>query len=303
MIGVFQFMKPFEECALCIVKWIYGRVSVSADEEQRYALMRTIMDFLSREFLPSGNVALISKRILDMVNAFVLGTEAHYSRIKVRTNHVAEELLSASREFIGNGGTPQERFRRACCLASAGNVSSIGAPTGAYEFPEVENIITGREPVPSLMGDVFGAVEKANHVLFLVDNAGEIGFDSLLVEELKAMGLGVTLVVKEDPFFEDATIEDACYFGLDKLADNIMTTRSVFIPGYSTPPLEEAYKETDLVIAKGVFNFESLAGEDLDKPVIYMLKMKCRILSRLNRVHLGDIIVRLENVQQDRKSR
>jgi uncharacterized protein with ATP-grasp and redox domains len=155
----------------------------------------------------------------------------------------------------------------------------------------------GRGSIPLLIGDAFGAAERADHVLFLADNAGEIGFDSLIIEELKAMGLSVTLVVKEDPFFEDATVEDACYFGLDKLADNILTTKSVFIPGYSTPPLEEVYKKSDLLIAKGVFNFESLAGEGLEKPVIYMLKMKCGLLSRLNNAHLGDVIVRLENVQ------
>lgn len=291
-------MKPFEECALCIVKWIYERTSSSAGEEKRYALMRTIMDVLSHEFVSSGNVALISKRILDRMNESVLAAEARYRGIKVRTNHVAEGLLPASREYISRGETDPERLKRACSLASAGNVSTIGAPAGAYDFPEAENIIMGGGPIPPLVGDVYGAAARANHVLFLADNAGEIGFDSLLIEELRKMGVGVTLVVKEDPFFEDATIEDACCFGLDKLADNILTTRSVFIPGRSTSPLEEAYKKSDLVIAKGVFNFESLAGEGLEKPVIYMLKMKCGILSRINEAEMGNTVVRLESVRQ-----
>ena len=78
-------------------------------------------------------------------------------------------------------------------------------------------------------------------------------------------------------------------------ADNILTTRSVFIPGYSTSSLEEAYKKSDLVIAKGVFNFESLAGEDLEKPVVYMLKIKCRLLSGINEAEMGNAIVRLGN--------
>jgi uncharacterized protein with ATP-grasp and redox domains len=257
--------------------------------------MRTIMDVLSQEFIPSGNVALISKRILYMVNEFVLAAEAHYNKIKMRTNHVAERLLPASREFIGKGKTPAERFRRACCLASAGNVSTICAPTGAYDFPEVENIIMGRGSIPLLIGDVYGTAKKANHVLFLVDNAGEIGFDSLLIEELKAMGLWVTLVVKEDPFFEDATIKDAAHFGLDKLADDILSTSIVFLTGECSSTLDDAYSQSDLVIAKGVFNFESLSGEELEKPVIYMLKIKCSPLSQKNRVDIGNIVVKLEN--------
>ena len=207
--------------------------------------------------------------------------------------------MPASKEYVKRGKSPQERLKRACFLASAGNVSTIGAPTVAYDFPEVENIIRGGA-TPLLIGDVYGAVERANHVLFLVDNAGEIGFDSLLIEELKTMGLKISLVVKDDPFFEDATIEDACYFGLDRLVDDILTTKSVFIPGSSTATLEEAYKKSDLVIAKGVFNYESLAGEALEKPVIYMLKIKCRPLSRLNNAHSGDVIVRFEKVQRAR---
>jgi uncharacterized protein with ATP-grasp and redox domains len=289
-------MKPFEVCALCIIKWIYERVSSSAEEEQKYAIMRTIMDVLSHEFMPSANVALISKKILDTLNEFVLAAETHYSAIKTRTNQVANGLLPVSKDYIRKGETNSECFKRACCIAAAANVSTINAPSDAYAFPEVEDIIKGRGSIPLLMGDVFGAVERANHVLFLVDNAGEIGFDSLIIEELKAMGLEITLVVKEDLFFEDATIEDAFYFDLDKLADDILTTKSVFIPSYSTPALEEAYKKSDLIIAKGVFNFESLAGEGLEKPVIYMLKMKCRPLSGINETEMGNAIVRLENV-------
>ena len=95
--------------------------------------------------------------------------------------------------------------------------------------------------------------------------------------------------------FEDATIEDACYFDLDKLVDNILTTRSVFVPGNSTPPLEEAFRKSDLIIAKGVFNFESLAGDNPLKPIIYMLKMKCRLLCEINEAEMGNAIVRLEN--------
>lgn len=92
-------MNPFVECAPCILKWIYERVSFSADEDQKYALIRTIMDILSRDFVPSGNVALISKRILDTVNEFVLAAEAGYNEIKNRTNQAAKGLLPASREY------------------------------------------------------------------------------------------------------------------------------------------------------------------------------------------------------------
>jgi uncharacterized protein with ATP-grasp and redox domains len=288
-------MKPLVECAPCILKWTYERTASSASDEQRYSLMRTILGVLSREFTPSGNLGLICNRSLDAVSEFIVASTALYNEIKAKTNQAVEELLPAAQEFIKKGKTPQERLRRACCLASAGNVSPIGAPSGAFKFPEAENIMTGRDPLPVVVGDVYGAARKAAHILFLPDNAGEIGFDSLLIEELKAMGLRVTLVVKEDPFFEDATLRDAAHFGLDKLADAILTTRGVFLPAEATSTLDNAYRQSDLVIAKGVFNFEALNGEVLGKPIIYMLKMKCGPISKKNNVDIGNFIVKLEN--------
>jgi len=287
-------MKPLVECAQCILKWTYERAASSANEKQRYELMRTILGVLSREFTPSGNLGFICNRCLDAVSEFILASSPHYNELKVKTNQAVEKLLPAAKEFIKKGERSQDRFERACCLATVGNVSPIGAPSGAFEFPEAENIITGTGPLPVVIGDVYGAARDATRVLFLPDNAGEIGLDSLLIEELKEMGLIVTLVVKEDPFFEDATIRDAALFGLDKLAEDILTTRGVFLPGEGTSSLNDAYGESDLVIAKGVFNFEALNDEGLGKPTIYMLKMKCGPISEKNNVDIGNFIVKLE---------
>lgn len=287
-------MKPLVECAQCILKWTYERAASSANEKQRYELMMAILGVLSREFTPSGNIGFICNRCLDAVSEFILASSPHYNELKVKTNQTVEKLLPAAREFIKKGERPQDRFERACCLATVGNVSPIGAPSGAFEFPEAENIMTDTGPLPVVIGDVYRAARDATRVLFLPDNAGEIGFDSLLIEELKEMGLIVTLVVKEDPFFEDATIRDAAHFGLDKMAEDILTTRGVFLPGEGMSSLYDAYGESDLVIAKGVFNFEALNDEVSGKPTIYMLKMKCGPISEKNNVDIGNFIVKLE---------
>jgi uncharacterized protein with ATP-grasp and redox domains len=288
-------MKPLVECAQCTLKWTYERAAYSANEMQRYELMRTILDVLSREFKPSGNIGFICNRCLDAVSEFISASSPHYDEIKEKTNKAVEKLLPEAREFIKRGESPQDRFKRACFLATVGNVSPIGAPSGAFEFPEAENIMKDTGPFPVMIGDVYGAAKDAKRVLFLTDNAGEVGFDSLLIEELKEMGLIVTLIVKEDPFFEDATIRDAVHFGLDKLAEDILTTRGVFVPGKSKSRLNDAYGESDLIIAKGVFNFEAMNGEVSGKPTIYMLKMKCGPISKKNNVDIGNFIVKLED--------
>jgi len=67
---------------------------------------------------------------------------------------------------------------------------SQGRPqaSGVLEFSDAENLIAGKVPLPTVMGDVYGAVRDKGRFLFLFDNAGEIGFDSFLIEQLKAMG-------------------------------------------------------------------------------------------------------------------
>ena len=288
-------MKPLVECAQCILKWTYERAASSANEMQCYELMRTILGVLSREFTPSGNIGLICNRCLEAVSEFISTSSPYYNELKVKTNQAVEKLLPAAREFIKKGVSSQDRFERSCCLATVGNVSPIGAPSGAFEFPEAENIMRDTGPLPVVFGDVYRAARDATRVLFLTDNAGEIGFDSLLIEELKEMGLIVALVVKDDPFFEDATIRDAAFFGLDKLAEDLLTTKGVFVPDEETSSLNDAYGESDLVIAKGVFNFEALNDEGLEKPTIYMLKMKCGPISKKNKVDIGNFIVKLED--------
>jgi damage-control phosphatase, subfamily I len=287
-------MKPLAECAQCILKWTYERTAPAASEQQRFELIRTLLGVLSREFMPEGNLGQIANRTLEAVNEYIWDSAAFYDGIKKKNNQAAAALLPPAGKFIQKGKTDRERFERACCLASAGNVSPIGAPSGAFEFTEVENIFAGRDPFPIMIGDIYGTARGRNRVLFLTDNAGEIGFDSLLIKELKAMGSQITLVIKENPFFEDATEHDAVDFELDKLADRILTTRGVFLPGPSTSALNEAYRQSDLVIAKGTFNFEALSDELTGKPTIYMLKIKCDPLSKKNDVAKGHFIVKLE---------
>ena len=284
-------MKPFAECAPCILEWTFGRTASSLPENQRAELMKTLLGVLYDEFKPDRNVALIARMTLDAVSDRVSAAATVYNEIKKKSNDAVRTMLREARRFVQGGETQKERFERACCLASTGNVSPIAAPSGALEFLDADNLINGRGPFPRVMGDVYEAARDKKRVLFLFDNAGEIGFDTLLIEQLKAMGAAVTLVVKEEPFFEDATLRDAAFFGLD---DRILSVKTLFIPGESGSVPDDALKESDLVIAKGTFNFECLYGENLGKPIIFILKSKCGPISKRSGVEQGNYFVMLE---------
>lgn len=287
-------MKRDAECAPCLLRWVYERASVLAGKEKRLQLMRGILSVLSTEFYSVTNLGLLSNKVTDSIHEFMLASARHYEELKLNSNKVADGLLPAAREFINGGETPRERFDRACCLAAASNVAPIGAPSSAFEFHEVANIMRGRSSLPIVIGDVYKAAQGAADVLYIADNAGEIGFDSLLIAKLKEAGSKVSLIVKETPFFEDATIKDASFFALDNLADKILTVKGLFVPSKSTPPLADAFKQSDLVIAKGTGNYEALGGEIGAKATLYILRVKCKPLAVNIGASTGSLVVKLE---------
>lgn len=287
-------MKPDLECGPCLLKWVYERAGILAGEEKRFELIRNILTVLSREFQSTVNVGWLSNRIINSIGEFVFDSAKYYEGVKLQSNKVAKELLSSARNFIEKGQTDQGRLERACGLSAAANVAPIGLPSEGFKFQEALNMMVRKNPLPPLTGNVFEAAQGASHILYITDNAGEIGFDSLLISKLKEMGLKVTLVVKENPFFEDATAKDVSFFRLDQLADSILTVNGFFIPNEAPPPVFDSFKRSDLVIAKGTGNYEALKGEVEGKAAIYMLKVKCRPIAANIGVSVGSFVVKLE---------
>ena len=291
-------MKPDAACAACLFKWVYERAGVSASREQHFPLIRSILEVLSREFYSATNLGLMTNRIIEAVDEFMLQSAPHYERFRFKSNQFAKELLPSAAHFIDKGQTDQEKFIRACCLAAAGNIAPLGGPTESFKFQEVIDLLAGKNPFPIIFGDVFALTKKYKHILYITDNAGEIGFDTFLISRLKEMGLRVTLFVKEEHFFEDATMKDASFFNLDQSADNILSAKGLFMPSRSPSPLTDVLHQCDLVISKGTGNYEALQGEVDGKPIIYMLKVKCKPIAMKIGADIGTFIVKIDNKKE-----
>jgi len=290
--GRIRKLKPYTDCAPCILKWIYERLANPLSEAERFTVLRKVMSVLSGDLSSSVNLGALCNRSLEAVEEFFPASAAGYREFRDKCNQAASRLLDDAKDFIEKGATSRDRFARACGIASMGNVAPIGAPSAPFEFSHVEEVIRGRTPLPLLVGDPSEAVSKAHRVLYVADNAGEIGFDSLLISLLKESGLTVTLIVKEEPFFDDATITDASYFGLDRIADAILSVKKIFVPEDAPPDLADAFEKCDLVISKGTGNCEALFAEAGGKTTIFLLKAKCHPISELMAVEVGKFIVR-----------
>jgi len=134
-----------------------------------------------------------------------------------------------------------------------------------------------------------------NHLLILLDNAGEIVFDKLLVETLRKSfpELEIICSVRSAPIINDATLEDAKFVGLTNLVRVIEASAT---PGIDIPTTTEEFKKhfflkDGVILSKGQGNFESLYGLEIpDREVYYLLKAKCSLMERLFSVKEGNII-------------
>jgi len=288
-------MRPHPECGLCMMKWVYERVGNSLSEDQRFSILKKLTAVFAVEADPSMNMGILCNRSVEAVHDFLLASSGPYEPLKSKSNEAAGRLLKEAKKFIENSATPRERFVKACGLAAVSNVAPIGVPSAPFEFSMVEDIIKGRAPLPVPAGDIYEAASEAQNVFYVADNAGEIGFDSLVISLLKKMGAKVTLAVKEGPFFDDATLEDARYFGFEQMADAVRCVRGgIFVPDETDDELSLAFKNSDFVISKGTGNFEVLKGYGEGKRILFLLKAKCGPVSKEAETPEGEFVVRLE---------
>jgi hypothetical protein len=278
-----------------MLKWVYERVGNSLSDAQRFSVFKKLMKVFEKEWDPSINLGMLCNRSLEAVHEFLPASSGSYALLKRKSNEAAGRLIREAKDFIERGETFRVRFVNACGLAAVSNVAPIGVPSAPFDFSVVEDIIKGRAPLPAPAGDLYDDASKAQSVFYVADNAGEIGFDSLVISLLKEMGAEVTLVVKEGPFFDDATLEDVHYFGLEQISDAVRCVKGgIFVPDETVGELALLFEKSDLVISKGTGNFEALKGYAGKKRILFLLKAKCPPVAKETNTPEGQFVVRLE---------
>lgn len=120
-------------------------------------------------------------------------------------------------------------------------------------------------------------MKKAENVVYITDNCGEIVLDKLVIKVLKSYypDLDITVIVRGFPVVNDATMEDALETGLADLVTvigNGSGAPGTWLPGISKEA-RKCIEEADVVIAKGQGNFESLHECGLN--IYYLFLCKC----------------------------
>ncbi len=130
-------------------------------------------------------------------------------------------------------------------------------------------------------------------ILYLADNAAEVFFDLPLLAFLKKKAR-VGYVVKESPVQNDLSIEDVRVMMLRLPVEMIPSPATVgFYPDRASPKLRERFARADLVVAKGMGNYETLSELPESGKFFYIFRAKCGPVARSLSVKVGDYVAML----------
>ncbi len=292
-------MLLHNNCIACMMKQVLMVMgSNDIPPERQVEIMRGMIGPLME--LPAGINP--SDAMSSMVNYAVeqMGGGDFYLADKRAQNAQALELVPLVNELIDQ---EEDRLYGALKAAAAGNIIDM---TFGTEFDVEGSLRRCMQEGFSVMDyDLFTEkLHACDSLVYLLDNAGEIVFDRLLMERIQdwrtSRGLPpieITAVVKGGPALNDALMEDAQFAGLPGLCHVVSTGINylgVPVP-LARPEIGELLERAPLIIAKGQGNYETLEGEHgLCGKLFHLLKVKCVHVENLIGAPMGSVIFQLK---------
>ena len=214
----------------------------------------------------------VAERIQQIIRE-VTGRDDIYADIKTRSNQLVEKLIP---RLVEGASRAPDMFEYMLRCSLAGNLIDYGV----YGDPDPELLMKRVVSAPFVDGhhleDLREKLGQSRSLAILTDNAGEVVFDRFWLEWVQETYHldSILIAVRDRPFLNDATLEDARHAGLDRVKNAELVA---FWP--EERGQKNRYHATwkrlqaqDLVIAKGQANFEALSSES---DVFFHFVVKC----------------------------
>ena len=169
-------------------------------------------------------------------------------------------------------------------FAILGNYLDFSALQGEVSFEELDELLAQAEKLaldPVVYRALCADLARGGKLLYLTDNAGEIGFDRVLADQIHRAypRIAITFCVRGGPAVNDATRADAAAVGISfPVIDN-----GNRIPGTQIDQLgaeaRRALDGADVILSKGQGNVETLRG--CGRNIYYAFLIKCARFERL----------------------
>ena len=280
-----------EACVTCIINQsLKVADAIGANDPLRTTLSSTVTQ-MSKDFSFELSPPEVASDVYEKM-ALLAKKEDLYDEVKELSTQKALSFIPFLKEKLHNS---QEKLLIATKIAVAGNVIDLAA---AVEFDldeELEKIFH-----TAFSHNDFAQLQKelqrAKKIVVLGDNVGEHIFDYLFIQTLHELypQLAISYMVRGNPIINDVTMKEAKEAGFDTLCN--LVDSGVNTPGFAYARANDSAKElfdsVDLVISKGMGNFESLTPTHREN-ICFLLKVKCGVVAHSLGQEIGDIICKL----------
>lgn len=280
-------MKVHIDCFPCflrqaIIALRYG----TKDKDLQEGILKAVLDDIKASDTnraPAYTTTFIHRRIRDLLK------KDPFNDIKSEYNRIALGLYPSLKKIVKESIDPLYTASR---LAIAGNIIDFGIFTSVDIEASIERALNHPLSIDDYMS-LKSTINRSKRILYLLDNAGEIVFDRVLIETLISLGSHVTAVVKGSPIINDCTLKDAIEVGLtnvceviDNGSDGVGTILEL-----TSPEFRGYFKRADLILSKGQGNFETFLEVNGDKMIFYLFQSKCEVVSKEIGLSLGSMIL------------
>lgn len=266
-------------CIACILSKQERKIRKNSDEQKKkeyiHKVLKILYEYGTKECAP-----MVEKRIKDIYKEYY-EEDVDYAALKHRYNQYMLEKEEEIRAHIQKNNDIETCIKYVC----AGNYIDFGVANKIDDqllqglLDKVNELKISKEEVAYLEDEL----AQAKTLLYITDNCGEIVLDKIFIEELqnKYKNLQITAMVRGGIASNDATMEDAEEIGLTNVVPVI--GNGVAIMGTVKEQLSEEAKEkiqnADIIIAKGMGNFESMYQEGMNP--YYLLLCKCELYKEI----------------------
>ncbi|NMC04720.1 MAG: DUF89 family protein [Candidatus Lokiarchaeota archaeon] len=301
-----SFTRP--QCAPCLVETAlkFLKAGVRSEDGDKIVMvgLKRALAIIQEKFSIDGFTFEIGSAVAREITAF-LGNEDIFKEIKDRSNQVCLAMYPVLQARMDALPSVDAKIDFAIAASVAGNVIDVGTAGHDFTLKEVEIFkiiddiqragysIDHREQLKLVLSD-----PGSRDIVFMLDNAGEIVFDKLLMGFLKGQGKRVSCMVRGKPIANDATRQDLVDTGIDVLCDEVIETTIASLgydPRENAKEVNDRINAADVIIAKGQANLETVStfiDEIGARHVFLVVRVKCPTVAAFQGVRVGDNIVR-----------
>ena len=282
-------------CLICQLERNIATARKLGTEEQATLFAKDLMKMLadaphgvSAPFFSPGVAVLFQKHYGLDLDRYAPEKRESNAFVLARMDQIREKVVSAP-----------DPVKAGLQFAILGNYIDFSGLRGEVSFELLDELLVSAlemELDPRNYADFCGELQRGGKLLYLTDNAGEIGFDRIFAEVIheRYPQVEITFCVRGGPAANDATRADAEEVGIPfPVIDNGNCVPGTIIDQLS-PEAKQALDQADVILSKGQGNLETLLGCGYN--IYYAFLVKCQLfMERFGKPKLTPMLLKERN--------